>query len=336
MINKHVAGNSDHLNKALEELNSIEDLHTSSHFQFLMSQLEMLLIPPNKLRYTKYSLIFAAELLCVSPAAYRMLRGLQTIILPKQQLIRDLMSRSVQDSNLQTALNELKPEQRLVNILFDEVKFKSCLRFTGGHVGHADNQPEKLATSALAFELVCHCGGPRFTVRIIPDAQLHAKQLKEYLLEVITLVKHSGGRPVSSICDNCPLNQRVYKDLGGPGLVQVPNDTLQMYLVYDYVHILKNIRNNWITETQQELSFQLDGTDYTARCQDICHLYEIDNRTPRRMTKLTHRPTAVFPKVLQRQSVPLVCKVFDDKTGAAFEAVKDNLEFNLVQSNLSR
>jgi len=43
------------------------------------------------------------------------------------------------------------------------------------------------------------------------------------------------------------------------------------------------------------------------------------------MTKLTH--TAVFPKVLQRQRIPLVCKVFDDKTGEAFEAVKDNLEF---------
>jgi len=57
------------------------------------------------------------------------------------------MSLSVQDSNLQTALNKLKPEQRLVNILFDEAKLKSCLRFSGGHiVGHADNQPEKLAT----------------------------------------------------------------------------------------------------------------------------------------------------------------------------------------------
>jgi len=94
VINKHVADNSDHLNKALEELNSIEDLHTLLHFQFLVAQLEMLLIPPNKLKY-KYSLIFAAELLSVSSAAYRMLRGSRTILLPKQQLIRDLMSRSV-------------------------------------------------------------------------------------------------------------------------------------------------------------------------------------------------------------------------------------------------
>lgn len=211
-------------------------------------------------------------------------------------------------------------------LMFDEVKVKSHLRFTAGHVvGHADNHPEKLATSALAFELVCHYGGPLFTVRVIPVEKLNANHLKEYLLEVIATVKHSGGQPVSVICDNCPVNQRVYKDLGGPGLVQVPNDTLQMYLVHDYVHIFKNIRNNWITEPQQELSFELDGTEYKACWKDICHLYEIDSKTPLRMTKLTH--TAVFPKVLQRQSVPLVCNVFDDKTVAAFEAVKDKLEF---------
>jgi len=84
-----------------------------------------------------------------------------------------------------------------------------------------------LATSALALELVCHYGGPRFTVRMIPLAQLNAKQPKEHLLEVVTMVKHSVGRAVSIICDNCQLNQRVYKDLGGPGSIQVPNDTLQ-------------------------------------------------------------------------------------------------------------
>jgi hypothetical protein len=286
----------------LKELNSIDDLHNSSHFQFLMAQLEMLLTPSNRLQYTKYSLIFAAELLCTSPAAYRMLRGSRTIILPKQQLIRDLMNRSLQDSNLQAALSELKPEQRLVNVVFDEVKLKSVHRFTGGHVsGHEAKKPQKLATSALAFELICHYGGPRFTVRVIPVANLDAKQLKEYVLEVITTVRGRGGRPVSIICENCPLNQRLYKDLSGPGLVQLQNVGQHVYLVYDYVHIFKNIRNNWITETQQEMSFQLNGLNYTASWKDIRRLLEIDSKTSLRMTKLTH--TAVFPKVLPRQSV---------------------------------
>lgn len=327
-INKHVPSNSDHLNKALQELKYIDDFHSSSHYQFLTAQLEMLLLPSNKLRYTKYSLIFAAELLCISPAAYRMLRGSKTIMLPKQQVIRDLMCRSLQDSSLQTALSELKPEQRLVNILFDEVKLKSVLRFTAGHIaGHASNHPEMLATAALAFELVCHYGGPRFVIRVIPVASLDAQQLKEYILEVIATVQQSGGRPVSLVCDNCPLNQRVYKDLGGPGLVNLPNEGLQVYLVHDYVHIFKNIRNNWITEPKQVLSFHSNGMEYKACWSDIVNLHEMDSKTPLRMTKLTH--TAVFPKVLQRQSVPLVCKVFDDKTIAAFEAVKDKLDFQV-------
>lgn len=35
--------------------------------------------------------------------------------------------------------------------------------------------------------------------------------------------------------------------------------------------------------------------------------------------------TAVFPKPLQRQSVPLVCQVFNDKTVAALKTFKDSL-----------
>ena len=59
----------------------------------------------------------------------------------------------------------LKPEQRLVNILFDEVKLKEATRFTGGHiVGHANDKEGDLATSALVFELACHHRGPRCKV----------------------------------------------------------------------------------------------------------------------------------------------------------------------------
>ena len=45
-----------------------------------------------------------------------------------------------------------------------------------------------------------------------------------------------------------------------------------------------------------------------------------------RLTKLTH--TSVFPKPLQRQSVPLVCQVFNDKTVAALTTLKMRLNIN--------
>ena len=105
--------------------------------------------------------------------------GSRTIILPKQKVISDVMSRSLQDNSLLAALAELKPEQRLVNILFDEVKLKSALRFSAGHIaGHSANKSEKLATSALAFELVCHYDGSRFVARVVPVANRDARQLR--------------------------------------------------------------------------------------------------------------------------------------------------------------
>ena len=51
-----------------------------------------------------------------------MIRNYRIIKLPREQLVRNLMSRSFANTNLPLIFKVLKPEQRLVNILFDEVK----------------------------------------------------------------------------------------------------------------------------------------------------------------------------------------------------------------------
>ena len=150
VLNCYCPLNTDYLSKAMKELNKIEELHDTPNFQFILEQLELLLQQVNGRRYTKHIIILAAELLCISPAAYRMLRNSKAIILPREKFIRELMSKSYQDNNLAKLFETLKPQQRFVNILFDEVKLKKAMRFTGGHiVGHAANKPEELATSAL-------------------------------------------------------------------------------------------------------------------------------------------------------------------------------------------
>ena len=202
------------------------------------------------------------------------------------------------------------------------MKLKQATLFTAGHIiGHATNQTELLATSALTFEIVCHYGGPRLVIRVHPVSKLDSTQLRVFLLETVQTVNNCGGHTVSLICDNCPMNQAVYRQLGGPGKV-VWNGS-DLFLVHDYVHILKNLRNNWITEQQQELSFSQDGIQYLACWKDVKALYAEDRKTALRLTKITH--TSVFPKPLQRQSVPLVCQVFNEKTSAAFIALKDKL-----------
>ena len=168
-------------------------------------------------RYTKHVLLLASEIVNISPSAYRTLRRSEAVILPSERLIRKLLSKPFQDNDLKRILEKLKPEQRLVNVLFDEVKLKEAIRFTGGHiVGHANDKEGVLAKSALVFEIV-PSRRPRYILRIDPVAGLKANQLKDRLMEVFYKVREKGGFPVSFICNNCPVNQSAYSLLGGSG-----------------------------------------------------------------------------------------------------------------------
>ena len=133
------------------------------------------------------------------------------------------------------------------------------------------------------------------------------------------MIREKGGCPIVLICDNCPLNQDAL--LGGPGPVQLA-DGLHIFMIYDYPHIFKNLRNNWITEAQKQLSFVAAGKELLA-CWSV-NLYEEDRKRPIRLTKLTY--ISVHPKPLQRQSVPLVYQVFNEKTVAAFKALNSLLK----------
>ena len=87
-----------------------------------------------------------------------------------------------------------------------------------------------------------------------------------------------------------------------------------VYLFSDYVHLMKSIRNDWITEMLQELSYD-DGR--TAKLEYIKILYEKEKNTIVKLSKLTE--TAVSPKPIEHQNVSLCLKVFCDKTIAALK-----------------
>ena len=210
------------------------------------------------------------------------------------------------------------------------MKLTETLRFSGGRVvGYAQNasrDTEILATHALVLEVVCHYGGPKYILSITPVAKLNSDKLKVILLEAFVVVKKAGGTIISCVCDNCNTNVSVYAKLGGPGKVFIDNINSYAFLVFDYVHSFKNIRNNWITVHNKELSFTKDGKAYVARWKDIEALYNEDRKNNIRLTKITY--TAVYPNPLQRQSVPFVCQIFNDKTVAALSALKDKLDIS--------
>ena len=180
VVGRYDADNNDYLKNVLRSLDSMTDIYDSAYYQFLRGQLQLLLCVPNARRFDKQTLVIAAELYSISPAAYKMLRRSGVLALPCVTTMKRLLRGSFQDANLPPLFQKLKPQQRLVNLLFDEVKLTQTLRFSGGHIlGYEQNgDNEVLATHALVLEIVCHHGGTRHILRVCPVAKLKSDDLK--------------------------------------------------------------------------------------------------------------------------------------------------------------
>ena len=86
----------------------MDSLFDSSSYQFLLEQFHLLLCYRHGRRYHKHLLIFAAELFSISPAAYRMVKRSEIILLPDERMIRRLLSKSLSHDNLGKLLSHLR------------------------------------------------------------------------------------------------------------------------------------------------------------------------------------------------------------------------------------
>ena len=82
---------------------------------------------------------------------------------------------------------------------------------------------------------------------------------------------------VAIVCDGNRVNQAFFKLF-----TTVSNEpwrtTNDIFLLFDFVHLLKCVRNNWITEKMQELEFYYEGRLRTAKWAKLKELYEIESK----------------------------------------------------------
>ena len=165
----------------------------------------------------------------------------------------------------------LSNQQKTCILFIDEVYIKSVLQYHGGEVfGQALNNSTKLANTVLSYMVVCMYGGPKFLCKMLPVKELNADFLFEQTNILLENLKAAGTKVIAIVCDGNRVNQAFFKkfDTIFPWLTK---DNL--FLLFDYVHIFKNIRNNWITEATQELEFYLNDQKYTASWSNIRKLY---------------------------------------------------------------
>ena len=97
-------------------------------------------------------------------------------------------------------------------------------------------------------------------VRLLPLVNPKASDLLPITVQVIKDIEQFGLLVDVIVSDNYPLNVNLFKLLGNSkeilSHVQHPNNNQRsLYLMFDFVHIIKTIRNNWLNQKDFNCTF---------------------------------------------------------------------------------
>ena len=267
-------------------------------------------------KYTVETTVRAFEYFALSRSTYSRLR--EDFELPCIATLTSLTSKikSADDpSFISNIFSKLPEKQKTCFIIIDEVYVKSMLQYHGGILfGKAVNKPEKVANTILSFMICCLQGGPKFLFKMLPVKELDADFLYEQTQVLLDFLKNAGADCVAIICDGNRVNQSFFKKFN---CIEPWRTTDNIFLLFDFVHLIKNIRNNWITESMQELLYSVNGETKVAKWSDLKLLYDLESGEREKLSKLSE--VSVSPKPIERQKVSFVLQVFNEKTISALK-----------------
>ena len=312
------------LEEALRFLRNREDDHKT---EILKQEFEMKRATPiAKKIYSPAVIIRAFEYFCTSRSLYSKLQ--QDYSLPSIRALTRLTSQvgKLDESGfLKNVFQALPDEQKVCSIIFDEVYVKKALLYHGGTMfGRALNNPDCLANTVLGIMIACQYGGPVFLSKMLPVSGLDSDYVSEQIRKTRECIKAAGGDARVLICDNNRVNQKFF--IMFDRVPKKPWLTKEgLFLLFDFVHILKSVRNNWLTEKMKELSFfDSNGVEKIAKWAHLETLFQAESTSFFKLSKLYE--VAVYPKPVERQKVSTCLKIFCDETASALRthpAMKD-------------
>ena len=179
-------------------------------------------------------------------------------------------------------------QQKNALLIIDEVKIRPSVSFSGGVMnGVAKNDPDSRASSMLCVMLKCLHGGPSVMISITPVHKLTADYQFNVVKDAAATVEKAGLNVIGSITDNHKVNQhycKLFSRISDFKARHPLDDTRMWYLLFDPVHLLKCIRNNWIAEITQKIT--LDKKSIVS-FSDITDLYLAEHLCILNTTPLT-------------------------------------------------
>jgi len=287
--------------------------------------------PDNGPKYSTQLLQFALLLRYTSLPAYKLLKEFFPI--PSLSLLSKLSKGGIAPLKAAKVLLDKEKISKDVVLLVDEMYLQKSLQYQDGKI-YGSDEDGNLFKGIMTFMIVGLRKNIPFVIKAVPESKIDGKWISSNIEESIKSLHEIGFQVRAVISDNHPSNIAAFRDLcqkfgivtheNAISLLSKSNST-PIYLFYDSVHLLKNIRNNLLNSKrfifppfafdQFYDEINVPGGEISWRL--LHEVYDQDQTLQanlRKANKLTYR--ALHPGD-NKQSVPLALSIFDPTTSAA-------------------
>lgn len=322
--------------KILDECSN-ESIHDSKKFKFLVDQL--ILYKNEHPHYSPETLLWSCLFYYSSPHAYKLIRKSNVLTMPHPSYLKklsfnsDMLNAGMQESHLnylQKKISKMEEDEKLVNLLLDEIHVSPTLSYkSGSFYGISDNSSAP-ATSLQAFMITSIKSKNKDIVALYPVRNLTAKTLQDLIKTVLSQLHLLGFKVLSLISDNNRVNRKAFEEFCGGSLkeyIMNPFDNkYKLFFLFDTVHIIKCIRNNWLNVKSpiQTFVFPPFNKEHTnenvhkAPLQALKTLHDLEkNLLIKYAPDLSQK--VLYPSSFERQNVQFVVKLFNEKNISALK-----------------
>ena len=191
---------------------------------------------------------FAIRLRYTSKQAYDAI--LEEFPLPSESLIQKLTVGGKDSMKAVKLLLEKGEIDKDIVLLLDEMHLQQEESYQGGEtVGRAENG--KLYKGVPNFMIVGIRKNVPFVVRAVPEVTVNGGLVRKHIDGVLQDLHETGFNVRTIVADNHKSNVAAYESLmrdygvdKETKAIVHPSSNRKIYLMYDAVHLIKNIRNN--------------------------------------------------------------------------------------------
>lgn len=328
---------------AIESIRSSNEFDNSENLKFICEQLDLhIKIMPT---YSPDFLIFSSLFYNCSPACYNFVRNYGNIKLPSHTTIKRLNSslgaECSSDSSddfllyIKKKVCHLTNDDKIVNLMIDEIHIKPCLDYKGGSIigkSFNDRQP---ATSAHVFMIRSIKTRFKDVIHVLPAKKMQAEIINRMIVNIVKELYKIGITTVCVTSDNNSINRKAMSLLSSPPKLSIvyPNPAIPnkpLFYIFDAVHLLKCIRNNWLNQKDNEKTmifpnFGKFGTSPThnvniASFSSLRKLHSVEEQSILKHAKYLSIK-ALYPSSIERQNVKLALQVFNEHVISALRTI---------------